>query len=582
MSTKTLLKRFAFGTAVAVTAGTLSLVSTTAAHAALSGNTTNTAGDIASIAGTGIVGPLAGTSNISLTATVLSTGSLVVATASDVAHAGYYTVSSGAYVAAAGGSGAINSSQSAFTPAAANETFTVGINGAASSTFQVVGYTTTSKTAVESVLTVTIAGTSVAGTPSAAKSTVAWVPVNTAGTVDASGASTGVQSTNGTPAKVYLQVQLADAYGVAVLASKGVLTVTASTGANVNTATGSGGSANTSPSAGSYSTAVNTDGYSTINVAVSEATAGAGWNGTVTVSFNGNVLATKSGVILGYVSKVLIAPVAVVNKNGSATLDALSYNAYDAAGNVETLSTNIATASSDAPAVIAASGSVAFDSAAYNNTSSAGAIGYLNVTGISAGSSNIAVKYTRPDGAVVTSNTAKVNVGGNADSYTAAFDKSSYNQGDIATLKISFKDSKGNAAASNSMVYADNGATVHGWNASLTAPMLTQVGSLGTSGASAIPTTYDATGSISTDQNGVITIKYTVGTPSGLTAGSYNAVVDFPTVDSADGAAQTVAYSVGNGGTSLNDVLKGIVSLIASINKQIAALAKLVAPAKKK
>ena len=53
-------------------------------------------------------------------------------------------------------------------------------------------------------------------------------------------------------------------------------------------------------------------------------------------------------------------------------------------------------------------------------------------------------------------------------------------------------------------------------------------------------------------------------------------------LDAQDGAAQTVAYSISSGGTSLNDVLKGIVSLIASINKQIAALAKLVTATKKK
>jgi hypothetical protein len=36
----------------------------------------------------------------------------------------------------------------------------------------------------------------------------------------------------------------------------------------------------------------------------------------------------------------------------------------------------------------------------------------------------------------------------------------------------------------------------------------------------------------------------------------------------------TTAYTVTSGGTSLEDVLKAIVSLIASINKQIAALQK--------
>jgi hypothetical protein len=64
--------------------------------------------------------------------------------------------------------------------------------------------------------------------------------------------------------------------------------------------------------------------------------------------------------------------------------------------------------------------------------------------------------------------------------------------------------------------------------------------------------------------------------------------VDFPNVDAAAKAASltpgpvTATLTIADGSTSMTDVLKGIVSLIASINKQIAALAKLVAPAKKK
>jgi len=63
----------------------------------------------------------------------------------------------------------------------------------------------------------------------------------------------------------------------------------------------------------------------------------------------------------------------------------------------------------------------------------------------------------------------------------------------------------------------------------------------------------------------------------GSTTGAYQAIVDFPFVDVAGvQAGLQVPYSIADGSTSLNDVLKGIVSLIASINKQIAALAKLV------
>ena len=74
--------------------------------------------------------------------------------------------------------------------------------------------------------------------------------------------------------------------------------------------------------------------------------------------------------------------------------------------------------------------------------------------------------------------------------------------------------------------------------------------------------------------NGVITYQFVVGAGSG----TYQLQVDYPYLDTNySGSIQTVAYKIADGATSLNDVLKGIVSLIASINKQIAALAKLVA-----
>jgi hypothetical protein len=79
------------------------------------------------------------------------------------------------------------------------------------------------------------------------------------------------------------------------------------------------------------------------------------------------------------------------------------------------------------------------------------------------------------------------------------------------------------------------------------------------------------------DSNGVVKFTFTVGTSSGITAGSYNALVDFPTLVAAETATiQTVAYKVAtsDSGVSNADVLKAIVSLIASINKQIAALQK--------
>jgi hypothetical protein len=69
--------------------------------------------------------------------------------------------------------------------------------------------------------------------------------------------------------------------------------------------------------------------------------------------------------------------------------------------------------------------------------------------------------------------------------------------------------------------------------------------------------------------------RFTVGS----TEGAYNAIVSIPVINAYDlgGKDQTVSYKVsGTGAVSNADVLKSIVALIASINKQIQALQKLI------
>ena len=73
----------------------------------------------------------------------------------------------------------------------------------------------------------------------------------------------------------------------------------------------------------------------------------------------------------------------------------------------------------------------------------------------------------------------------------------------------------------------------------------------------------------------VKTYKFIVGS----TAGSYQMTVGLPNWDTAatKASAKTVAFKIASDGAVSNaDVLKSIVSLIASINKQIQALQKLI------
>jgi hypothetical protein len=78
--------------------------------------------------------------------------------------------------------------------------------------------------------------------------------------------------------------------------------------------------------------------------------------------------------------------------------------------------------------------------------------------------------------------------------------------------------------------------------------------------------------------DGTKTYTFTVGTPSGLTEGTYTAVIDFTSLTAVAATKQTPTYKLSTGFTdvSFTEVLKSVVALIASINKQIQALQKLI------
>jgi hypothetical protein len=175
------------------------------------------------------------------------------------------------------------------------------------------------------------------------------------------------------------------------------------------------------------------------------------------------------------------------------------------------------------------------------------------------GTANVAVQ-TLVAGIPLLSNAVPVNCGGAASTYTASFDKATYAQGDIATLTIAFKDAKGVAANSTDAVSDANAGSSS--NIVITANQTERV------------TAHAA--STKTDVNGNVVYTFTIGTSSGAIAGKYQALVSFPTLAS-PAKTQTVAYEVlGVAGVTNADVLKSIVALIASINKQIQALQKLI------
>jgi len=122
-------------------------------------------------------------------------------------------------------------------------------------------------------------------------------------------------------------------------------------------------------------------------------------------------------------------------------------------------------------------------------------------------------------------------------------DKASYAVGEVATITITAKDSTGNPVADSTAM---------------------ETGSVSVGGGSltrAIATTDYFTGGTRTVQAQM------------TTAGSFNTVV---TLTGSTTTSATTGYKVTDGAVSNAEVLKSIVALIASINKQIAALQKLI------
>ena len=528
MSTKTLRKRISLVAVSALTAGVMSVVTAPSSSAVLEDNSTT--------GSTGLVGAITGTGTTQ-TAVLLSSGILRLE-------------DTGATTKISSGAKLTSPSPDAQCDVDGDGMVIVPV-GAAGSTFTVTVYTNDDSCsvpgAVTEVLTVTIAGTSQAGVATAANSGVFWHTSAAEVAADTSGANARVPLS-----QLFLDIDLADAYDQAVNTAGGALVVTVSAGATV--ALDLAGETDT----GAFTTAVSGLAPSDQFAIITEATAGAGWSGTATVTYNGVVIATKTGSIAGYASAITLSRNKVATAT-TTTADAVRFNAKDAAGNaVEITAAQLTMKSSSNSAVVTGVVGVT------NQVLTAGstADGKATVTCGTPGTSEVVMQYVTPAGKAVVTAPLTVICGGTASTYTASWDKASYAQGDLAKLTVSFKDAFGAPATSASAVAALAGTSPDFSNEIISTPMMTRVGT-------------QSTAALVTDKDGNLVYTYSVGAATGITPGAYQASVSFPTVNAAKGVAQAVAYTITAGaGVTNADVLKAIVSLIASINKQIAALQK--------
>ena len=415
-------------------------------------------------------------------------------------------------------------------------------------------------------ITVTVVAASAGGAYSAAYSaceTTQNLAAETATTI------TGVDSTGSVSngGNWNIALKLRDGYNAAL--SSGNLVASATNGAFLSW--GSDGTVTSTPVAGTGSTVVAYRAGSLDALRIDQPTAGAPLTTTVTITYNGTTVCTKTVSIAGKVATLEVSAIQTqdlslgthtddIDASGRATGQLFQVVAKDSAGG-RVATSGLGTFSADSASLAAASPTVTAISIAHSATATSSTSAYSYSTGLytcgaAAGTASMKIKFTTTStGEAITSPAFTLRCADNPYTYTASWDKASYVQGEVATLTVAFKDSKGNAA--NNVVTP--GA------ATFITPMLTAVTTTGS--ASMLPSA-----------NGSKTYTFTVGTASGMTAGTYTSIIDFTglTDVAADKATPTYKLTTASTDVAFTEVLKSVVALIASINKQIQALQKLI------
>jgi len=406
-----------------------------------------------------------------------------------------------------------------------------------------------STTQTVEVITITARASCLAGTPSVAGSGAKFVVVGNIGTAmttadvtsnDESGASTAANA--GT---LYIRYDLFDVNGTAIpdVAATGTLTAETTGGALIGFET-------TGTTTLAYTT--DKDGYWVIT----QGTEDAPWSGTVTIKLNGTTVFTKSGKITGPAASIVTSSLVNVEMGAGAST-AGRYVVLDSASNEIAVPITKLEDFSQANATIGAAGSST--RTPVPGTADNRGTFTANCSGSKGGTlTGLRLQYTFANLSSIYSPAFNVVCGSaTVATYTASLDKASYVPGDIATLTITGKDAFGNAVANTAVM----GSSTPGQEVAIAGSNMTAV---------TAPTNSD------TFSAGVKTYRYVVGS----TEGSYNLVVDLDkwTTTTYNQSAVVVPYSIKASTASVSnaDVLKSIVALIASINKQIQALQKLI------
>jgi len=556
MSTKTLRKRIALVAVSALGAGLLSVLAVPMANAA--------AGDVSITTSTGVVtapsiSGSAGTGTITATGSVTFAAALLASSATELRISGgtFTSVTSGALISADG----TRAYQTAYgtaiaglvaKPTAAGRNMVVtsygGTSGTADGGTAAIAAAAAATSAVDTItVTVVASGTNAVFAPSTSWFAIVNSQSTGSSVTNADTPYANIVAAGGTGVISY---SLYDANSVA-LASTSIVYATVKSGACVI-------GLSTAPTAGTM--VVGNSPSDLIYVAQADSTNTPAATCVVDITVDGTLAAEKSFTFQGPVASIEVTS---IGRGKTATVNTALGNivAKDAAGNLigNVAITGAIVNATDAAKVsaVSVSANTARRSSALNGgTAPADTPSTVGWTCTATSSDGTKIKFKTPNGigGYVYSPEYAVSCGGDPANYSAAFDKTSYVPGDVATLTITAKDSSG---------VLTNDAAVLGSGSA--AELVSLTGSNMTIVASTTADTFTA---------GVKAYKFIVGS----TEGSYNMVVNLPKWNSTtySQSALTVPYTIKASSASVTnaEVLAAIVKLIASINKQIAALQK--------
>jgi hypothetical protein len=558
MSTKTNFKRIAFVAIASLGFGVLT--SFTPANAAAPDDIDG--GDVVT---TSVVATTPGLCQVDTTAdsqdlTIVSGYSFVLSPISSAAtENGHIVVSGNLTVASHSGFDTVTVTTATATTMADADTLTIKAGSVGTGK---VSISSTSTTAVVEVIAVTIVAACAGSTVSPTYSFVA--AISAADAIDTNAEASNSDTTGATLVSTtithgYMGIKLANAYNGTL--DEGAMIATVTSGeAYVNIANESG----TEPAAGSAKTAVLASTGAKVVVKVTPITAGTPTVATVQVTYGGAIVGSRTFTFEGYASSIVISDV-VIGKVGADSAGNGVYFRYlvkDAAGNNlrDRSISNDSTANSPSTVTDISSGFVDGDTdgtdatdgskSADITTANLAAGTVANIICTKDGRTSVGVKYADPNNVGVTVKASvPVICADPLDTWAISMDKASYAPGEIATLTVTGKDENG-----------------------LPAPTLVAMAGIEYSFGGMTAITAPTNGDLFNSGAGTKTYKFAVGTTEGAFVGT------FKVTGATDTAAKTVQYKVANptGTVSNADVLKSIVSLIASINKQIQALQKLI------